>query len=62
MGVVKESVLVYVLILIGLFYYKPDLLNELSQYKFALPILIMIVSMIAYYIVSLKSMIHFGPP
>lgn len=59
MGLVKEAILVYILILVGVFYYKPELIE--SQYKFALPSVVVIAAVVAYYLVSFKSMIHFGP-
>jgi len=65
MGLIKEAILVYILILVGVFYYKPELIqanSELSQYKFLLPTVIVIAAVLAYYIVSFKSMVHFGPP
>jgi len=60
MGSVKEAILLYILILIGVFYYKPKLLRNDSKYKFGLPVIVIIIAVVSYYIVSLKSFVHFG--
>ena len=57
---IKETILLYIVILAALFYYKPELIRSESKYRFILPVVVIITAIISYYIISCKCLIHFG--
>ncbi len=57
---VKETILLYIVVLALIFYYKPDILRYENKYRCALPAVVIITAVTSYYIISCKNLIHFG--